>query len=319
LKLFRAIEAGGSAPALTLVMGPWPHGGWTKQDGDTLGNLNFGSKTGEYFRQQIEFPFFMGALKGELHAKFPKAWLFETGKNEWRQFEDWPPKNAVPRSLYLEAGGKLSFAPPARAAEEFDEYISDPAKPVPVTSEIGDGMPGDYMTFDQRFASRRTDVLAYQTEPLKHDVVMAGPVTPVLRVSTSGTDSDFIVKLIDVYPNDSPDPVPNPRSVHFDGYELMVRGEPFRGKFRRSMSRPEPFVPGQPAEIEFAMPDVLHDFRAGHRIMVQIQSSWFPMVDRNPQQFEDIPSAKASDFQKATERVYRGGADGTRVEVLVME
>jgi hypothetical protein len=185
--------------------------------------------------------------------------------------------------------------------------------------EIGEGMPGDYMTRDQRFASLRTDVLTYQSEPLKEDVTVAGPVTPVLRVSTSGTDSDFIVKLIDVYPNDMPDPSPNPKGIHFGGYQQMVRGEPFRGKFRNSMARPEPFVPGQPAKIEFAMPDVLHTFKVGHRIMVQIQSSWFPMVDRNPQQFVDIPSAQASDFQKAVERVYRGEQDGTHIDVLVLK
>jgi putative CocE/NonD family hydrolase len=319
LKLFRAIEAEGSAPGVTLVMGPWSHGGWSRGSGEKLGNLNFVFKTGEYFREQIEFPFFMQALKGESQTNFPKAWLFETGENQWLQFQHWPPTNAVRRSLYLAAGGKLSFSPSAGAPEEFDEYVSDPAKPVPSTGEIGEGMPGDYMTYDQRFASRRTDVLAYQTEPLEKDVTIAGPITPVLRVSTSGTDSDFIVKLIDVYPNNSPDPDPNPREVHFGGYQQMVRGEPFRGKFRQSMSRPEPFIPGQPAKIEFAMPDVLHTFKEGHRIMVQIQSSWFPLVDRNPQQFEDIPCAKASDFQKAVERVYHGRKEGTRIEVLVME
>jgi uncharacterized protein len=319
LKLFYAINAGSGAPAVTLAMGPWSHGQWTRQTGEKLGNLNFGSKTAEYFREQIESPFFMETLKGQRRESLPKAWLFETGKNEWRKFEAWPPKNAVRRSFFVEAGGRLSFSTPSGAAEEFDEYTSDPSKPVPVTDEIGAGMPGDFMTRDQRFASRRTDVLTYVTEPLKQDVTIAGPVTPVLRVSTSGTDSDFIVKLIDVYPDNTPDPDPNPHDIHFGGYQQLVRGEPFRGKFRQSMSQPEPFVPGQAARIEFAMPDVLHDFRAGHRIMVQIQSSWFPMVDRNPQQFEDIPSAKASDFQKAVERVYRGGADGTRIEVLMLE
>ena len=326
LKLFRAMEKEGSAPALTLVMGPWSHGGWGGGGGERLGNLSFGSKTGEFFRDQIEGPFFLQALKGKGEGlksaedkRIPKAWMFQTGKNEWRRFDAWPPKKATPRRLYLEAGGKLSFSPPANTPETFDEYVSDPAKPVPVTGEIGEGMPGDYMTCDQRFAARRTDVLCYQTDPLKKDFTVAGPVTPVLRVSTSGTDSDFIVKLIDVYPDDYPDPWPNPRGVHLGGYQQMVRGEPFRGKFRRSMSRPEPFVPGQAARIQFAMPDVLHTFAKGHRIMVQIQSSWFPMVDRNPQQFEDIPKAKASDFQKAVERVYSGGAEGTRVEVLVIE
>ncbi len=319
LKLFRAIEDAGSAPAVTLVMGPWSHGEWSRQRGDKLGNLTFASNSGEYFRDKIELPFFMQTLKDHGKKTLPKAWMFETGKNEWRKFTAWPPKDSLRRSLYLQAGGKLSFSPAPGAAEEFDEYTSDPSAPVPSTGEIGSGMPGDYMTRDQRFASRRSDVLTYETEPLKKDVTLAGPVTPVLRVSTSGTDSDFIVKVIDVYPNDTPDPDPNPQRVHFGGYQQMVRGEPFRGKFRESMSQPEPFVPGQPAKIEFAMPDVLHDFRAGHRIMVQIQSSWFPLVDRNPQQFEDIPNAKAADFQKVVERVYRGGADGTRIEVQVLE
>jgi putative CocE/NonD family hydrolase len=326
LKLFRATEQNGSREANTLVMGPWPHGGWSHLDGDKLGNLNFASKTGEFFREHIELPFFLRNLKskGEGLAttndtRIPKAWVFETGTDEWRRFDSWPPTNAIRRSLYLETAGKLSFSPAAGNGDEFDEYVSDPAKPVPVLGEIGSGMPGDYMTYDQRFASVRTDVLTYQTEPLEHDVTIAGPITPTLRVSTSGTDSDFVVKLIDVYPNDYPNPDPNPKGVHLAGYQQLVRGEPFRGKFRNSLSRPEPFEPGQPTKIEFAMPDVLHTFRPGHRIMVQIQSSWFPMVDRNPQQFVEIPLAKASDFQKATERVYRGGTEGTRLEVLVVD
>jgi len=319
LKLFHAIEDHGGAPGLTLVMGPWSHGGWGRGNGDRLGNLNFQVKTGEYFREQIEFPFFMQSLKSESKTNFPKAWMFETGDNQWRQFKTWPPKETARRSIYLQPGGKLSFTPAAGKAEEFDEYTSDPAKPVPSTEEHGEGMPGDYMTRDQRFASARSDVLTYQSEPLTEAMTIAGPVTPVLRVSTSGTDSDFIVKLIDVYPSDFPDPSPNPKGLHFGGYQQMVRGEPFRGKFRNSMSRPEAFVPGRPAKIEFAMPDVLHTFKQGHRIMVQIQSSWFPMVDRNPQQFEDIPSAKAEDFQKAVERIYHGGKSGTHIDVLVMK
>ena len=326
LKLFRAAEKVGGAPANTLVMGPWPHGGWSRLDGDRLGNLSFASKTGEFFREHIELPFFLenlkekgDGLKTTDDARIPKAWVFQTGTDEWRRFEAWPPKNASRRSLYLDAGGRLSFNPSPGQGDEFDEYVSDPAKPVPVIGDIGPGMPGDYMTYDQRFASRRTDVLTYQTEPLSHDLTLAGPITAVLRVSTSGTDSDFIVKLIDVYPNDYPDPDPNPKGVHMAGYEQMLRGEPFRGKFRNSASDPEAFTPGKPARLEFMMPDVLHTFRPGHRIMVQIQSSWFPMVDRNPQRFLDIPSAKADDFQKAVERVYRGGEGGTSLEVLVVE
>jgi uncharacterized protein len=319
-KLFQGIDQHGSAPAVTLVMGPWSHGEWGGKGGQTLGDLDFASRTSDFYQTNIQYPFFLSALEPSStnQTHLPKAWLFETGKNEWRKFDSWPPENAVKRTLYLQAGGKLSFKP-ASGPEQFDEYVSDPTKPVPVTDEIGGGMPGDYMTRDQRFASRRTDVLTYESEPLKHDVVVAGPITPVLRVSTSGSDSDFVVKLIDVYPDDTPDPNPNPKGIHYGGYQQLVRGEPFRGKFRDSMSDPQPFTPGEPAKVEFVMPDVLHNFRKGHRIMVQIQSSWFPMVDMNPQRFENIPTAKASDFQKATERVYCGGLDGTRIDLLTIK
>ncbi|SPE58990.1 Peptidase S15 [Verrucomicrobia bacterium] len=319
LKLFRAADKSGTAHSLSLVMGPWRHGGWSRSEGESLGHLDFASKTGEFFREEIELPFFVRYLKdkGETNH-FPKAWVFATGVDEWRKFEEWPPKNATLFSLYPGPGGKLELDNPAEQAEHSDEYVSDPAKPVPVIGEIGDGMPGDYMTYDQRFASRRTDVLSYQSEPLDKDMTIAGPVTAALRVSTSGTDSDFIVKLIDVYPDDYPNPAPNPTGVQRPGYQQLVRGEPFRGKFRHSLARPEPFVPGVPDKIEFAMPDVLHTFRVGHRIMVQIQSSWFPLIDRNPQKFLDIPSATSADYIKATEQIYRGGKNGTRVEVLML-
>jgi hypothetical protein len=317
LKLFYANEKNGPVSPQTLVMGPWSHGGWSRGDGDKLGNLNFASKTGEYFREHIELPFFVANLKEKKGPPEPKAWVFATGTNEWTRFDQWPPKNSSEKSLYFGPHGTLTFDPAKGAA--FDEYISDPAKPVPVTAEVGQGMPGDYMTYDQRFASRRTDVLTYQTEPLEKDVTIAGPIRPLLHVSTSGTDSDFVVKLIDVYPNDYPEPDPNPKAVHMGGYQQLVRGEPFRGKFRNGFDKPEPFVPGKPAEIGFWMPDICHVFRTGHRIMVQIQSSWFPLTDRNPQVFLDIPTAKAGDFQKATERVYHGGADGSRIRVRVVE
>lgn len=326
LKLFRALEANGPSAPNTLVMGPWLHGGWADMDGDKLGNLDFGSKTGEFFRDNIELPFFLYHLKGKgdglktsKEGTIPKAWLFETGTNRWRRFGVWPPKEAREKTLYLSPGGKLSFEPAPETGSGFDEYLSDPEKPVPVIGHIGEGMPGDYMTEDQRFASQRPDVLVYETEPLNHDITIAGPITAMLKVSTSGTDSDFDVKLIDVYPNDYPDPDPNPAGIHRAGYQQLVRGEPFRGKFRNSLERPEPFVPGKPETIEFVMPDACHTFRPGHRIMVQIQSSWFPLTDRNPQQFLDIPKAKASDFEKALERVYRGGKEGSRIRVLALE
>jgi putative CocE/NonD family hydrolase len=324
LKLFRAVKSSGPQAPDTLVMGPWLHGGWSRMDGDKLGNLSFSSKTGEFFREHIELPFFMQNLKGKgdglkesASAKIPEAYLFETGTNQWVRFDTWPPKESAVETFYLDARGKLSWQAPSAAG--FDEYVSDPAKPVPVGGEIGAGMSGDYMTFDQRFASQRPDVLSYETEPLERDVTIAGPITPVLRVASTGTDSDFVVKLIDVYPSDYPDAVPNPKGIHMAGYQQMVRGEPFRGKFRNSFSKPEPFTPGKMAKIEFVMPDVCHTFRPGHRIMVQIQSSWFPLVDRNPQQFLTIPLAKAADFQKATERVYRGGAEGSLLKIQVLK
>jgi hypothetical protein len=326
LKLFRSLEKNGPTAANTLVMGPWLHGGWADMDGDKLGNLDFDSKTGEFFRDNIELPFFVYHLKGKgdglkttKEGTIPKAWLFETGTNQWRRFDTWPPKEAREKTLYLCPGGRLSFEPAPETGGEFDEYTSDPDKPVPVLGHIGAGMPGDYMTEDQRFASERPDVLVYETDPLDHDFTIAGSITAALKVSTSGTDSDFDVKLLDVYPNDYPDPDPNPAAIHRAGYQQLVRGEPFRGKFRNGVDKPEPFTPGKPEKIEFVMPDVLHTFRPGHRIMVQIQSSWFPLTDRNPQKFLDIPGAKASDFQKAVERVYRGGKDGSRIRVLILE
>jgi uncharacterized protein len=312
LKLFRATEADHKAPGNTLVMGPWRHGGWARNDGNTLGILDFGSKTSEYFRDQIELPFFAFQLKGKGKGDFPKAWLFQTGTNQWVRYDAWPPKGAVEKKLYFNAGGALGFEQAGAAG--YDEYVSDPARPVPVIGVAGPGMPGDYMTYDQRFASTRPDVLVYQTPVLENDVTISGPVSPSLRVSTSGTDSDFVVKLIDVYPNDYPNPDPNPTGTQMGGYQQLVRGEPFRGKYRKSMAKPEPFTPGKEEAIEFVMPDVCHTFRAGHRIMIQVQSSWFPLTDRNPQTFLDIPKAKASDYHKATERVYRGSAVRVWVE-----
>ncbi len=319
LRQFHFMEQNAPPANNMLVMGPWTHGGFSRGDGDRVGNVNFGSKTGLYYRQQIEFPFFMHHLKGRA-ALFPRAWVFETGTNQWRKFDAWPPKTAKPASLYLAPSGGLTLERPATAA--VDEYLADPHKPVPYIGPIGVGVRGDYMTEDQRFASKRPDVLVYQTPVLEQDVTVMGPIGVDLKVSTSGTDSDFVVKLIDVFPMNYPDyngmapgaaPAPNPMG----GYQQLVRGEPFRGKFRRSFEKPEPFVPNQPDRIQFQLPDIAHTFRAGHRIMVQVQSSWFPLTDRNPQTFCDIPNAKPSDFVKATQRVFVGGADGSRLELML--
>ena len=317
LNTYKEIEKSSPGANNTLVMGPWFHGGWSRSDGDGLGNVRFGSKTAEFYRDEIEFPFFNYWLKGVGDPKLPEAFVFETGTNQWRREDAWPPKDVQAKSLYLHAGGLLSFDPPKEAAAVYDEYISDPAKPVPYINGQAPGMTREHMVEDQRFASTRTDVLTYQTAELTEDVVFAGPLTPSLFVSTSGTDSDWVVKLIDVYPEDYPDPNPNPAGVHMGGYQQLIRGEIFRGKFRNSYSRPEPFTPGKVEKVEYTMPDIDHAFRKGHRIMIQIQSSWFPLADRNPQKFEDIYNAKAADFVKATERVYRSAGDASCLKVGV--
>ena len=304
-----------------LVMGPWTHGGFSRGDGDAVGNITFGSKTSLYFREHIEFPFFQYLLKGKGDGKFSKAWVFETGTNQWRKFDAWPPKTAAAKTFFLDQKGALSPDAPAGAA--YDEYTSDPNKPVPYIAHVVMGMRGDYMTEDQRFAASRTDVLVYKTPPLDHDVSIFGPISVDLKVSTTGTDSDFVVKIIDVYPGDYPDkdhPNNEPAStIKLGGYQQLVRGEPFRGKFRKSFEKPIPFEPGKPDHIAFRLPDVAHTFREGHRIMVQVQSSWFPLTDRNPQKFMNIPQALAGDFVKATERVYLGGPDGSRIQFLVVQ
>jgi hypothetical protein len=243
--------------------------------------------------------------------------MFQTGVNTWRRFDTWPPAGAATTSLYLREGGRLAFEPPA-PGEAFDEYVSDPARPVPYIANVSIGMTREYMVDDQRFAATRPDVAVYRSDVLAEDVTIAGPVLPKLVVSTSGTDSDWIVKLIDVYPDTVPDPSPNPRGVRLGGYQQLVRGDVMRGKFRNALDRPEPFVPDAPTAVSFAMNDVLHTFRRGHRIMVQVQSTWFPLVNRNPQVFTDINTAPASAYQKARQRVYRSATQASRLEVGVL-
>ncbi|MCA1565299.1 MAG: CocE/NonD family hydrolase [Acidobacteria bacterium] len=321
--IYRSVERNNPGTVNGLVMGPWAHGGWARGDGDRLGNLNFAVKTGEFFREQIQFPFFMHYLKDK-PADLPEAYMFLTGINEWRRHSAWPPKELKPVELYFQAGARLTTdAPAGDTKTTFDEYVSDPNRPVPYLGYIVNGMTFDYMTEDQRFASQRADVLVYETEPLERDMIIAGPIKVKLNVSTTGTDSDYVVKLIDVYPDNFPTPRPPEgqpvpaNAVKMGGYQQLVRGEPFRGKFRNSFERPEPFKPGQPAAINFEMPDVYHAFRAGHRIMVQVQSSWFPLTDRNPQKFMDIPKATAADYQKATQRIYRARDLNSSVTVSV--
>ncbi len=318
LETYKRIEATSPQTDNLLVMGPWRHGQWARDPGLSLGHVQFNAKTCEYYREKIEFPFFQFHLKGEGEMKHPEAWVFETGTNVWREEAKWPPAAAKPLAMYLAPGGKLSFGKPDSEARAFDEYLSDPAKPVPFIDWTEIGMAPEYMVADQRFASHRPDVLVYQTDILEKDLQLAGPIDVELTVSTTGTDSDWIVKVIDVYPDDYPDPKENPTKVRMGGFQQLVRGDVLRGKFRNSFEQPEAFEPGKPTKVRFALPDICHAFRPGHRLMVHVQSTWFPLVDRNPQTFVDIYSAEAGDFQKATQRVHRGGNDASRLVVRVM-
>lgn len=307
-------------PGITnmLVMGPWAHGDWGRKDGAKLGDVNFRAKTAEYYREKIELPFFRHFLKGDTNYSPIEAHVFETGTHQWRKFETWPPKEAAPRKIYFRSKGNLSFDPPAEG-EGFDEYVSDPAKPVPFTLEVTTDYPRSYPVHDQRFAASRPDVLVYETEPLEEDVTFAGPIDVELHVATTGTDADWVVKLIDVYAPDFPDPDPNPAYVKMGGYQQLLRGDVMRGKFRKSLETPEPFEPGRVEKVGFEMPDICHTFRRGHRIMVQVQSSWFPLVDRNPQTFVNIPTATEDDYKKAAHRVYRAASTPSSITVRVLK
>ena len=318
LAIYRSIEQKNPGIFNMIVMGPWRHGGWARTSGESLGNVTFGEATAEYYREKIELPFFNHHLKGKGSGSLPEAYMFETGTNRWRTFDQWPPV-VQQEDLYFDAGGSLSFQPNRSGLPSWDEYVSDPAKPVPYTQDITTGMTREYMTDDQRFAGRRPDVLVYQTGVLDEPITLAGPVIADLWVSTSGTASDWIVKLIDVLPPDTPDHGALPRGVHMGGYQQMVRSEVIRGRFRNSAEHPEPFVPNQPTHVVLPLQDVLHTFQSGHRIMVQIQSTWFPLVDRNPQSYVDnIFEAEEADFIKATQRVYRSAEHLSRLRVGVL-
>lgn len=317
LQIYNSVERNNPEIFNILVIGPWAHGDWGRGSGDRLGHVQFHAKTAEFYRMNIELPFLKRCLKGE-PADLPEAYVFETGTWQWRRYDSWPPKSVRAKTLYFHDQGKLQDEKPASPGPEFDEYISDPFKPVPFIPNIAIGMTREHMLDDQRFASSRPDVLVYQTDPLPSDLTVAGPITVGLHVSTTGTDSDWVVKLIDVYSGDYPNPNPNPTGVQMGGYQQLVRGEAMRGKFRKSFEKPEPFEAGKITAFEFTMPDVYHTFRTGHRIMVHVQSSWFPLIDRNPQKFVDIYNATGADFQKATQRVYRSGATASCVRLLVL-
>lgn len=307
-------------------MGPWYHGQWASGDGTHLGNIQFDSNTSEWYAQNIEVPFFNYYLKGKGSIdKISEANIFFTGENQWHQLPQWPAADMKPTDMFLQENGKLSFS--TKAKPSFTEYISDPAKPVPYTEDVHFRRTREYMTDDQRFAARRTDVLVYQTDILSEDITVGGPLVADLKVSISTTDADFIVKLIDVFPDDFQYPAitsaanagrtfPQTMPYLMNGYQMLVRGDVMRGKFRNSFEKPEAFVPGKPTQVKYTLADIAHTFKKGHRIMVQVQSSWFPLVDRNPQKFTDIYKASDADFQKATIRVYQ---DGSKIILPVLK
>ena len=319
LHTYASIEQKNPGIENTIVMGPWFHGGWARSEGDHLGNIWFRSKTSEFYRQNIELKFFNHYLKGKGDANLPEAYVFETGTDKWKTYDKWPPENVKKENLYFYPDGKLSFDKPASYNSDFDEYISDPNKPVPFTASITNKMPREYMVEDQRFASTRPDVLVYQTDILDKNVTIAGPMLADLFVSTSATDADWVVKVIDVYPDSAVDNKNNPPDIKMGGLEMMVRGDIFRGKYRNSYTNPEPFIPNKVTEVKVPLQDINHTFLKGHKIMIQIQSSWFPLADRNPQKFVDIYHAKESDFQKAIQRVYHAVPYPTYLEVNVLE
>lgn len=315
---YRSIEKNNPGNYNILVMGPWYHGMWARPDGSHFGDIKFGSNTSDWYQKNVEFPFFMHYLKDTPLPSLPEAYVYDVGKDQWNAFGQWPPADAKPAKLYFREKGQLSFDPPI-AKSSYDEYLSDPNKPVPYEDEIHFHRTREYMIGDQRFASQRPDVMVYETQVLDKDLTLAGPLYANLFVATSGTDADYVVKLIDVYPDTLSSYELNGKEVPIGGYQMLVRGEVMRGRYRNSYEKPAAFVPNQPAKVRFYLPDVMHTFRKGHRIMVQVQSSWFPLVDRNPQKFVNIYQAGEDDFQKAIQRLYHQANKASFLEVMRLE
>ena len=329
--LYKAIEEKNNNTDNRVVMGPWVHGGWGgRSDGSYLGNVRFGKKTSEYYQRNIEFPFFNFylKLKGTVHD-IAEATVFFSGENEWRRFNEWPSKNVEYTNLFIVNNGNLSFEKNT-SNNAFSDYISDPAHPVPYTEDVHMGRTSEYMTDDQRFASRRTDVLTFTTAVLMEDLTLAGPLVADLMTSISTTDADFVVKLIDVFPDEFKYDEKifgkgNGSLYPMGGYQMLVRGEIMRGRYRNSFSaapggvKPEAFVPGKITQVKYTLPDVAHTFKKGHKLMIQIQSSWFPLADRNPQKFVDIYHCDDSDFQKATIKIHHDAVNASKIVLPVLK
>lgn len=307
LNIYKKIESSSPAAYNTIVMGPWSHGDWARERGyQQINHIYFGDSISTFYQREIERKFFHANLKEGTRPTLPEAFMFDCGLKVWKQFAEWPPREIPPMKLYFSQNGKLSINQPTNEQAAF-EYISDPLKPVPYTSQT-EGLvftPRRFMTDDQRIAASRPDVITFETDVLTEDITLAGEILAKLKVSMTGTDADFIVKLIDVYPQNEPANKRNPSNVIMGGYQQLVRHETFRGRFRNSYAKPEPFKPNEVTEVNVPLQDILHTFKKGHRIMVQIHSTWFPYIDRNPQKYVDnIYKANEEDFIKSTIKVY---------------
>lgn len=322
LQIYKTIEKHNPKATNKLVMGPWSHGDWARNTPQQrVGYIHFGDSLSDFYQKNIEFPFFTRHLKRTQAPELPEATVFDTGEKAWKQFAAWPPVQAQTQTYYLQDQQKLSTAAPqASSATPYAEFVSDPAKPVPYTDEIKVVFtPRAYMTGDQRHNARRPDVLVFETEVLEESVTLSGELLARLMVSTDQSDADWVVKLIDVYPASHPDDPKNPAHIRLGGYQQLVRSETFRGRFRNSYEKPEPFTPNQVTEVKFPLQDVLHTFKKGHKIMVQVQSSWFPLIDRNPQKWvPNIFEANEEDFVKATHRVYFSKENPSYLQVQVL-
>jgi putative CocE/NonD family hydrolase len=307
LKTFEAINKNNPHADNRLVIGPWSHGGFARGTGSSLGNIDFGSETSVYYREKVELPFFNYYLKDKGKLDLPKALIFETGTNVWKNYPQWPPLEAHDENIYLDRQGRLSFTATKADSSTYDEYVSDPKKPVPFTTEIRTSPGTEYMIEDQRFAASRPDVLVYTSETLNATKTLSGPIIADLFVSSTGTDADFVVKVIDVFPDTTENTQATRHNIQLSEFQELIRADVIRAKFRNSLTKPEPLIPGKVTEVKFELRDVAHTFLRGHKIQVQVQSSWFPLVDRNPQQFMDIYHAKESDYIKATQRIYTSG------------
>ena len=322
--LYDAIEKQSPTTNNKLVMGPWFHGGWSRGAGNFLGNVRFGSNTSEYYQNNIEIPFFNYHLKGKGSIeKLSEASIFFTGENNWKSLDTWPPKNVTATPLYFSENNALSFSKPM-ANTAFSSYISDPSKPVPYSDGVKTTRTREYMTDDQRFASMRPDVLSFNTAVLENDLTLAGAITADLNVSISTTDADFVVKLIDVFPDNFVYDTlvfgkGNGKNYVMDAYQMLVRGEVMRGKFRNSFEKPEPFTANMITKVTFELPAIAHTFKKGHKLMVQIQSTWFPLVDRNPQQFIDIYHCLDKDFIKSTINIYHDAKNPSSIVIPILK